>query len=460
MKYLNFLLALLVFNLSCSSQQQTFDLISYKAPAGWSKKVNASTIQYTKEDKAKNTYAVITLYKALPAGADSKQNFDLAWKSLVAEQMGITEAPTMQEVAKKDDWEAQSGLATFTASGVSGAALLVATTGYGKLINILVLTNTDAYQDEINAFMESLDLDKAKTNTGNTKPETTPVTAPVAVATGEFKFNTTNFDDGWVATEQPDWVDVSKGNLKVLIHYPKDGTIKPADPEPFMNNAWNILVAPRYHNMKNYKVAKTISEYDPGYLAEAFVTDNKTNKEVYVVLFRKGDSGFLEFICPDKPTFVNSFGVDPSLITWTTDSKIWGPFLKMVGYNRFAVAQSDFKGKWTNNFSGMQQWYNVYTGNSAGMTFNSSNQEFDFTGGNHYNWKILAVNGMVGNYSVGQAKSSGTFSVPNNWQVNFSDIEGKPKTYNAYFSCIKGARLLWLQDAKYPTTFTTFGKSK
>jgi hypothetical protein len=40
--------------------------------------------------------------------------------------------------------------------------------------------------------------------------------------------------------------------------------------------------------------------------------------------------------------------------------------------------------------------------------------------------------------------------MPNNWQINFSDLEGKPKTYNAYFSCIKGgARILWLQDTGY-----------
>lgn len=459
MKYLNLLFALLVFSMGCSSQQQTFDLVSYKAPKGWAKKVSASTIQFTKEDKSKNTYAIITLYKALPAGDDSKQNFDLSWKSLVADQMTVKDAPTMQDVAKEDGWEAQSGLGTFSASGLSGAALLVSTTGYGKVINILVLTNTDAFQDDINTFMESVNMDAAKTKTTG-KPADKSVTVPtVAAGTGEFKFTTTNFDDGWVATEQPDWVDVSKGNLKVLIHYPKDGTIIPADPEPFMNNAWNILVAPRYHNMKNYKVAKTITEYDPGYLAEAFVTDNITNREVYVVLFRKGKTGFLEFISPDKPTFVKTFGVDPSLITWTSDSKLWDPLLKMVGYNKFAVAASDFKGKWTNSFNGLQQWYNVYSGSYAGATFNSSNEEFDFTGGNHYNWKILAVNGMVGNYSVGQAKSSGTFSVLNNWQVSFSDIEGKPKTYNAYFSCIKGARLLWLQDVRYPSV-TTYGKSK
>jgi len=38
-------------------------------------------------------------------------------------------------------------------------------------------------------------------------------------------------------------------------------------------------------------------------------------------------------------------------------------------------------------------------------------------------------------------------------------MEGKPKTFDAYFSCIKGGRILWMNDAKYPGTgFTGFSK--
>lgn len=36
-----------------------------------------------------------------------------------------------------------------------------------------------------------------------------------------------------------------------------------------------------------------------------------------------------------------------------------------------------------------------------------------------------------------------------NWQINFSDMEGKPRTFNAYFSCIKGLLILWLDDRAF-----------
>jgi hypothetical protein len=69
---------------------------------------------------------------------------------------------------------------------------------------------------------------------------------------------------------------------------------------------------------------------------------------------------------------------------------------------------------------------------------------------------------MVGATKYANVKSAGKFTVLNNWQVKFSDIEGKPKTYNAFFSCIKGARLLQLLDAQHPGSgiYTIFGQGK
>ena len=55
------------------------------------------------------------------------------------------------------------------------------------------------------------------------------------------------------------------------------------------------------------------------------------------------------------------------------------PLINMTGYNKFAVTASDLKGKWTSDFTGIQQLYNVYTGQYAGMNINQSNEEFIFS---------------------------------------------------------------------------------
>jgi hypothetical protein len=287
--------------------------------------------------------------------------------------------------------------------------------------------------------------------------QSNPVTASV---NSSFAFSTTNFDDGWNATEQSDWVEVTKSNIKVLLHYPKDGTVFPADPEPLTNAAWNILVAPRYSNLKNYKTAY-INTYNRPYLGMGYATENATGKDVFILLFRQG-GGWLEFVTPDKNTFIQQYKFDPEAIRWDSESDLLKLLTSMSNYNKFAIAATDFKGKWTSDFSGIQQLYNVYTGAYAGMHINQSNEDFIFGDNGTYNWKLLVVNGMAGNAKFNQVKSSGTLSVINNWQVKFSMIENKAKTCHAFWSCIKGARILNLLDANYPGSgiYTQYGLSK
>lgn len=262
-----------------------------------------------------------------------------------------------------------------------------------------------------------------------------------------FTFTTTNFDDGWVATEQADWVLAAKGNLKVLIHYPD----KLADAYNSvlmdgLKNAWNVLVAPRYSSAANFEF-KPISSWESIEFAEADMVEKASGKIVHVVLFKKnsgdGSGKYMEFISPDKRTFEQEFGA------YHQSTSGWEKMENMATYNKFAVAPADLSGKWTSDFSGAIQYVNAYTGFDAGMNTNASAENFYFGPGNAYKWDLAVANGMVGNIKFQSVNSNGMFSMPNNWQVKFSDMEGKPRTYNVYFSCIKGLRVLWLQDSGY-----------
>lgn len=136
---------------------------------------------------------------------------------------------------------------------------------------------------------------------------------------------------------------------------------------------------------------------------------------------------------------------------YSTESSapIWDKMAVMAGYNKFAVAASDLKGKWTNNFSGIQQYVNAYTGANAGMDTHASSQVYLFNARGTYKWNLSVASGFVGNIKFQSVKSEGQFNLPGNWEIRFSDIEGKPRTYPAYFSCIKGARILWLDGTAF-----------
>ncbi|MCW5962122.1 MAG: hypothetical protein KIS76_18325 [Pyrinomonadaceae bacterium] len=442
---------------------EKFDIASFQTPKGWQKELLANAVQFGAEN-TDGGICIITLFKSLPASSDSKANFDAAWETIVKETVAPADKPEMQPSISENGWTAETGIAVYESDGKKGAAMLITMTGGSKMVNILVLTNTDAFQQTVEQFLGSIDLEKIPQKTSSEtvqKPQTSiqPSGKTQSAKKTGFKFNETNFDDGWTSIEQEDWVEVVKGNIKVLIHYPKEGTVFPADPEPLTNAAWNILVAPRYSNLKNYKTAY-ITTYNRPYLGMGTATDNATGKSKFVLLFRQGNVGWIEFVAPDKNSFVQQFKFDPEAIKWDSESDLLIPLIQMANYNKFAIAESDFNGTWTSDFSVVQQLYNVYTGNYAGMNINQSKEEFIFGNGNSYNWKLLVVNGMVGNMKFANVSSAGKFSVLNNWQIQFSKIESGPKTYNAHWSCIKGARLLNLLDAKNPGSgiYSVYGK--
>lgn len=293
----------------------------------------------------------------------------------------------------------------------------------------------------------------ASTASNASKPST------ASTATTAFSFTTTNFDDGWTGTAKEDWVQVVKGNITLLLHYPNPSVKADSyDSNTITSNAWNILVAGRYANLQNFSVFSGGIDYQPAYFGTGDVTDNASGKRVFVALFMKANSGWIEIISPDRNSFVQAFGIDINKADYYTGSSMWDPLLKLSYYNRFAVAPSDITGKWTNNYSGMLQYVNAYTGADAGMNTHSSSQTFEFEANGNYKWEISVASGFVGSIKFQSAKSSGVATHPNNWQIHFSDLEGKPKTYNAYFTCIKGARILMLEDSSYAIGYSGYGK--
>ncbi|MBC7866650.1 MAG: hypothetical protein H7X88_03860, partial [Gloeobacteraceae cyanobacterium ES-bin-316] len=152
------------------AQKETFDLATYSPPKAWKKQPAESAVQFTKEDTANGTYCLITLYKGVPGTASSKENFDLAWASLVKEMVTVSTPPEMQPSATENGWEAQSGYAPFESDGNKGVVVLVTSSGFEKMVNLIILTNTDVYEKEITAFLESVSLKK---------PETIPQQNPI-----------------------------------------------------------------------------------------------------------------------------------------------------------------------------------------------------------------------------------------------------------------------------------------
>jgi hypothetical protein len=237
-----------------------------------------------------------------------------------------------------------------------------------------------------------------------------------------------------------------------LLHYQADVQAANTDPDVMATAAWNVLVAPRYSSLRNYKTLGSVLNYERPYLAQGDLTDNATSQPRFVAIFKQGDSGWIEIVSPDQATFTATFGVDVERINgeqYGNGADALKALRKLAVYNKFAIAASDFAGKWSNNFSANTYYVNVQTGNSAGMSTYSSGQEYQFLGGKTYKWRLTAANTRSGSTSFAQAKGEGTFSVPDNWHIHFSDIEGKPRTYPAQFRAVEGGRVLIIDGTAF-----------
>ncbi|WP_309609477.1 hypothetical protein [Flavobacterium sp.] len=445
-------LLLILSSINMVAQKEIFDIATYSIPQGWKKQTSESTLQFTKEDANKDSYCAITLFKSMPSTATVAENFDLTWKSVVKQMVSATAEPQLQPTETENGWETQTGFATFETEGSKSVVYLITSSDNVTMMSMLILTNSDVYQTEITNFIESIILKKSKSTAKKPIKNEVNINRPVSISKNDgFAFTTTNFDDGWNSIVQEDWIEVKKENIKVLLHYPnKTIDSYSSDLMAGLKYAWDMLVAPKYSSATNMEF-KPLFSWQSIEFAEAEMVEKATGKTVYVVFFKKhfssGSGRYIEFIFPDRFSFENEFGI----YTNQALASSWDKMANMTNYNKFAVAATDLKGKWTSNFSGMTQYVNAYTGADAGANTHASNENFEFGNGNTYKWDLGVASGFVGNIKFQSVKSAGKFTVLNNWQVKFSDIEGKPKTYKTQFTCIKGARVLWVGE-------TGFGK--
>src|SRR5688572_11520992 len=178
---------------------ETFDIATFRSPKGWARQAGPVGIQFSTEDKATGAFCLLTLYKSVPSLGAPKEDFDAAWQTIVKEAVNVSSAPQMEPIADKDGWKIASGFAPFEKDGAKGAVVLVTASGFGKMVNLMILTNTQAYEPTVSAFIGSINLKKpaAESPAPINPPPTNQGIRPQPARKSSFKFTTSNFDDGW-----------------------------------------------------------------------------------------------------------------------------------------------------------------------------------------------------------------------------------------------------------------------
>lgn len=206
MKKIQALFAFIVITISCFAQKQTFDVLNYTIPKGWDKTEMPGGIQLSAKNDGKGNYATAVILRSAATSAPSQENFNNSWEQLVKGTVSVSGEPTMQEPAVEKGWDVVSGQAGYTDGANKGWVTLITATGNGKMANVVIMTNTVKYQDQILDLIKSLDLNETATAQNN---NTNPTSSTNAV-TGLGSKNI------YSITVPPTWSLNSGGNSLML----------------------------------------------------------------------------------------------------------------------------------------------------------------------------------------------------------------------------------------------------
>jgi hypothetical protein len=408
--------------------RETIDLATFNPPAGWKKESKEGVALYTNTNQ-QNGYCLIGVYRSKASLGDLKSDFNSEWKEVVAGPFKVTAAPQTEAAQENEGWKILLGTANFQdAAGGTSAVMLTVVSGYNRRLSILVILNDQSYMPTVEKFLDAVKFTKPAAGDSDT-PQPRPTTA--ASGSSGISIATTNFDDGWVATVQGEYVLAQKGNINVSLFYGIKFTdeIRAQDTADYF---WRTVVVPRYTIQSAVKLEPPIPDaLERLYYIEGQGTERQSGKACFIAMRVVAVSGIAKVIvgtAPNKQAYYSQIPNPDAL-------------RQMLTRNYFAVTPQDLTGYWKGGSAGAEQLYNIYTGANEGVNMVSTSDEFTFNNNGTYQARLVGASGQVGAIRTYDQRLNGSFNTTN-WETTLTNFSGKTVVFLAYFEAVKGGRIL------------------
>jgi hypothetical protein len=182
-----YVLCALVYNINA---QQKFDITTYKIGKDYkAEKVNANTMQFTKTNDKTGGYCIITLGKAVAGNGNALEDFKAVWAKAITQnlQAPLPDESAIESEKQKDGRTMVTSAATVKIQEADNAVMLITSTGNINTVSIMIITNSNEFENDITDFGNSLQFAKTKASvTTNPKPVTAG-TSPEPITTKNTK---------------------------------------------------------------------------------------------------------------------------------------------------------------------------------------------------------------------------------------------------------------------------------
>ena len=148
----------LMLAVSSFAQKESFDVILCTVPAGWKQQQHEGGFQLSIADSKTGGYAMAVITRATASEAPARENFNRQWDRMVRGVVSAAGEPAMAEPALSNGWEIVSGSGHYTDRGAQGMVVLLTATARGQTVSAVLMANTQQFQDDLLALLESLEL--------------------------------------------------------------------------------------------------------------------------------------------------------------------------------------------------------------------------------------------------------------------------------------------------------------
>ncbi len=150
------ILVLAVLAPSAGRAKEAFDVARYTLPAGWQQTRSPGMVALQSPIQ-NGSGAQIYLFASEPSRGTPEENFQAAWRKLVAAPFGVQPATTGTD-RSSEGWAVVLGAAQYRKGGLTYRVTLATSTGEGRAFSVVVNLLGTARDAEVDAFFRDLDL--------------------------------------------------------------------------------------------------------------------------------------------------------------------------------------------------------------------------------------------------------------------------------------------------------------
>lgn len=160
-----FLLSILsIMHFTSFAQKQTFDIISYTPPEGWTETTGNSNVSYSRIENG--NWAQIAIYKSNVSEGNIDADFDNDWNELVSANKNIS-SPKKTKPQLQAGWTILSGSGTWQYNGTNVTSQLTIYCNNKVTIALLCNYTATAYLKEYQSLLASIVLNPENTKAIN-----------------------------------------------------------------------------------------------------------------------------------------------------------------------------------------------------------------------------------------------------------------------------------------------------